>query len=134
MTEAKRRYTGQQFETIPAGGGWDEWFKIRTTVTMDDLAMVYSELGDNPTALGEKSIEVVNRMMERMIVEWSLPELLNAQAIRALPYDMLQPVFATISRFLAIARNAPLSATTTSSDSKPSITASPLPTIETTTP
>lgn len=112
MTETKRRYTGQQFETIPAGGGWDEWFKVRTVVTMDDLAMVQAEEESDPTGRASRMIVVVNKLAGYMVVEWSLSDPLNVQAFRALPYDMVQPVFAAVSSFLAKARNAQPSPTT----------------------
>lgn len=124
MTEAKRRYTGQQFETIPAGGGWDEWFKVRTVVTMDDLAMVQAEEETDPTARASRMIDVVNKLAGRMVVGWSLAEPVSVQAFRALPYDMVQPVFTAVSSFLAKARSAQSSATTPSTFSNTDTTVS----------
>jgi len=134
MTETKRRYTGQQFETIPAGGGWDEWFKIRTVVTMDDLAMVQAEEESDPTGRASRMIDVVNKLAGRMVVEWSLSDTPSIQAFRALPYDMVQPVFAAVSSFLAKARNARLSPTTQSDSLNTDTTASQSPTTTTPTP
>lgn len=127
MTETKRRYTGQHFETIPAGAGWDEWFKIRTVVTMDDLAMVQAEEENDPTGRASRLIAVVNKLAGHMVVEWSLPDPLSVQAFRALPYDMVQPVFTAVSSFLAKARKAQSPQPTISNTSQPSIEASQSP-------
>jgi hypothetical protein len=92
-----RRFTGIPTERIAAGGGFEEWFEVATTVTTGDF------IEARRSSTSEDSMEMGMRLMARLVRAWSMQDAAGApvpityEAILALPWPLVEPVFTVIS-------------------------------------
>lgn len=97
MSETGRRFTGIPTERIAAGGGFEEWFEVATTVTTGDFIEARRQ------AVSEDNMEMGMRLMARLVRTWSLQDAAGApvpityDAILALPWPLVEPVFNKIA-------------------------------------
>lgn len=102
---AKRRYSAAPVEAVPAGGNYDETFYIRSTFTFADIAQMELErrrLGISPDADdATTNVGILLWLGGRMMERWTLENTPCTPAeFEKLPYEMTQPVYEAVQRFL----------------------------------
>lgn len=101
---ARRYHAEEEVERVPAGGGYDEWFDVRTYATLGDAlrAGQYKTNAERTTGL-----------LTMMIADWSLTDAsgqklpVNEATVAGLKGELLAPVLeklgAMTEAFLALA-------------------------------